>query len=61
MAETWLRSVSHLYGLCSRQQSSAEGQEDTAASISQKTEVANAGQAPREDMFEETAEEFLVS
>jgi hypothetical protein len=45
----------------SRQQCSAQWQKHTAAAIRQKTEVPNARQAPREDMFQKTAEEFLVS
>ena len=44
-----------------RQQSSAERQQHTAASIGQKAEVANAREAPRENVFQETAEELFVS
>ena len=44
-----------------RQQCSAQWQKHTAAPIRQKAEVPNAREASREDMFQETAEEFLVS
>jgi hypothetical protein len=43
-----------------RQQSSAERQQPTTASIGQKAEVANAGEASRENVFQETAQERFV-
>jgi hypothetical protein len=45
----------------SRQQSSAEWQQHTAASIRQKAEVANAREAQRENVFQETAEKLFLS
>ena len=57
------RRLSDVWQVCwwrSRQQGSAKRQKHTAASIRQKAEVPNAREAPREDMFQKAAEEFLV-
>jgi hypothetical protein len=61
MPDRRFRSVCHVRWRRSCQQSATEGQEFTAAPIHQKAEVPDAREAPREHMFEETAQKDLVS